>query len=273
MALPPLHLSSLQNFRVKQALKLRQRRGRKRQSRILIDGRRAISCAVEGAVSMQEVFVSETRYKKLTEDDRQLLSACEAKGAQLCLLPPNLMARVSYGDHHEQFVATATLPGRTLAQLSLPERPLVAVVERLQKPGNLGAILRSADGAGMDAVILADGETDLFNPNVIRASLGTVFTMLICEATTEEVTEWLPNQLLKTYVARVDGSTDYGLCDFTQGTAIVLGSESDGVSSVWLNAEWKGIRIPMSGVADSLNVSNTAAIMFYEAQRQRRLLS
>ena len=267
--LSTLRLTSVQNTRLKQALKLRQRRGRKQQSRIIIDGMRAIHMALQAGVEIQELFVADGDFESAPEDVENLMTSCSGAGVQVCRLAANLMTRISYGDHRQQLVATAKRPSTKLDDLVLPNAPLIAVVERVQKPGNVGAMLRSADGAGVDAVILADGETDLFNPNVIRASLGTVFTKRVTEATAADVSDWLGQQDLVTFVARVDGADDYCDCDFTRGTAVVFGSESDGVSSVWLDQKWRGMRLPMQGHADSLNVSNTAAVIFYEAYRQR----
>ena len=168
--------------------------------------------------------------------------------------------------------ASSSSPKRRDADLSdlrLPPNPLVAVLEGLEKPGNVGAILRSADAAGVDAVIVADGRTDLYNPNTIRASLGTVFRENVCEATTAETIEWLRNRELTIVAARPDAEQSYSEVDFRSGAAIVLGSEADGLSDAWRGTNITPVRLPMLGMADSLNVSTTAAVLFYEALRQR----
>ena len=149
----------------------------------------------------------------------------------------------------------------------------MAVVEGVEKPGNLGAILRSADAAGVDAVIVADAATDLFNPNTIRASLGTVFRANVVEATSGEAVEWLRGQGLRVVAARPDAESVYSSVDFRGGVAIVLGSEAEGLTGVWSGAGVEAVRLPMCGMADSLNVSTTAAVLFYEALRQRGSLS
>jgi TrmH family RNA methyltransferase len=140
----------------------------------------------------------------------------------------------------------------------------------VEKPGNVGAILRSADAAGVDAIIIADGRTDLYNPNTIRASLGTVFRQNICEASSVDAIEWLGSKGLAIIAARPDAATLYTDVDLSGGVAIVLGSESAGLTGAWNVAGVTAVRLPMHGLADSLNVSTTAAVLFYEALRQRR---
>ena len=143
------------------------------------------------------------------------------------------------------------------------------VVEGVEKPGNLGAILRSADGAGADALIAADPRTDLFNPNAIRASLGTVFTVPVAAATTSEVMAWLRARGIGLVVARVDGATVHTAADLAGPVAIVLGSEAHGLTGTWDGPDVRAVRLPMLGSADSLNVSAAAAVLLYEARRQR----
>jgi TrmH family RNA methyltransferase len=149
--------------------------------------------------------------------------------------------------------------------------PLIAVLEGVEKPGNVGAVLRSADAAGVSAVILADGRTDLYNPNAIRASSGTIFSMPVCEATSSDVLAWLRERGFRIAAARVDGSVPYTKVDYRGPTAIVLGSEATGLSPIWSGNDIQAVRLPMLGAADSLNVSVTAAVLFYEALRQRTL--
>jgi TrmH family RNA methyltransferase len=142
-------------------------------------------------------------------------------------------------------------------------------LEGVEKPGNVGAILRSADAAGVDAVIIADGGTDLYNPNTIRASLGTVFRQNICEASSADAIEWLGSKGLAIIAARPDATTLYTAANLRTGVAIVLGSESAGLTDAWNATGVLAVRLPMHGLADSLNVSTTAAVLFYEALRQR----
>jgi len=183
--------------------------------------------------------------------------------------------KLCFGRREDGVVVVASaLPG-SLRELTLPPCPLLAVLEGIEKPGNVGAMLRSADGAGLDGVILAEGRTDRYNPSTIRASLGTVFQPNICTATTSETVCWLRQQHLPVVVARPDADRLYTQVDFRPGAAIVLGSEAEGLSLEWReDPEWQGVQVhpvklPMRGIADSLNVSAAAAVLFYEAVRQR----
>jgi TrmH family RNA methyltransferase len=180
-----------------------------------------------------------------------------------------VFAKVAYGDRAEGVVAVAAVPQASLAELTVPDPALVAVVVGLEKPGNVGAILRSADAAGVNAVIVADGGTDLYNPNAIRASLGTLFTVPLASADSDETLAWLAANQFRAFAARVDGAIEYTQADFRGRTAIVLGSESAGLPAAWQGKNVQAIRLPMCGAADSLNVSATAAVLFYEALRQR----
>lgn len=267
-----LRISSAQNPRLKQAAGLRRRRSRRKQNRILVDGQRAIRCALSAGVELQEIFLPADRMADMSETDRQLMRLCEQAQIELIEVPDKLLAQIGYAARSDQWVATATPPACRLESLNLSGSPIVAIMQGVQKPGNLGAVLRSADAAGVDALIVADGEIDLHNPNAIRASQGTIFTLPLCECTTDEVIAWLRQSSLTAFVARVDGAIDYDQCDLTGGVAIVLGCEAEGVSPTWLTDEWQGLRLPMMGQADSLNVSTTAAVIFYEARRQRRSL-
>lgn len=259
-------ITSAQNSRLKNVIRLRQRRGRDRQHRILIDGIREIDRAIQAGVVLHELFVGETFWESQSERSWSSL----APETRVLLLPDALLDRIGYGERNEGLVAVATPPTTSLDQLALPKCPLVAILEGVEKPGNVGAVVRSADAAGMDAVIVVDGVTDLFNPNAVRASLGTLFSMSICSTTGDELVAWLDQSKLNVVVARVDGDRWYDEFDYQTPTAIVLGSESHGVSDRWKQGPFAGARLPMQGVADSLNVSATAAVMFYEANRQRR---
>ena len=156
-----------------------------------------------------------------------------------------------------------------LEQLELPESPLIAVIESVEKPGNLGAILRTADGAGVDAVLVADPRVDLFNPNVIRASVGAVFRKNVAVCSTEQAIAWLLQHGVSLYATRPEATQNYSDADFCGASAIVLGSEAEGLSTEWDRAQIEAIALPMHGVADSLNVSAAAAVLLYEARRQR----
>jgi TrmH family RNA methyltransferase len=156
-----------------------------------------------------------------------------------------------------------------LAEIELPPEPLVAVLEGVEKPGNLGAILRSADAAGVAAIVVADGRTDLFNPAAIRASLGTVFHVPICAASATETLDWLDRHGLDIFAAQPASGRLYTDIDLRKGVAVVFGTEATGLSPVWAEPACQGIRLPQRGIADSLNVAVAAAVVFYEALRQR----
>jgi TrmH family RNA methyltransferase len=194
--------------------------------------------------------------------------AAAAAGSVLHVTP-EVFAKIAFGERAEGTLLVAKVPQRKLEELVLPANPLVAVVEGIEKPGNFGAVLRSADGAGVSAAIAADGGHDLYNPNAIRASLGAIFTLPVCAAASDETLAWLRSQGIAIYAARPGGGKVYHEADFTRPAAIVLGSEAHGLSDVWTGDGVTAIALPMRGMVDSLNVSAAAAVLFYEAQRQR----
>jgi len=266
---PPGPLTSTHNPRFRMALALRESRERRAQGRILIDGSREIDRALRAGVSMLEAWADDERVA-FDRDTQNLVERLAAAGATVVEASSQLLGRLGYGDRNEGVVAVAATPVSTLADLELPAEPLIGVIEGVEKPGNLGAILRTADGAALSALIVADPGTDLFNPNVIRASLGTVFSVPTAVASTGEVLEWLQARSIPIVAARVEGSVDYTEADLTGPLAIALGSEARGLSDAWAELAVASVRVPMLGVADSLNVSATAAVLFYEALRQRR---
>jgi TrmH family RNA methyltransferase len=247
---------------------LRGRRERDRRGLTLIDGVRETARALAGGATLREVFVSA---RHCTDDEcRQLVESLHAREVPTVELGEEAFARLAYGDRVDGVVAVAETPHQGLDDLVLPPEPLIAVVEGVEKPGNLGAILRTADGAGAAAVIVAAPGTDLFNPNVIRASVGTVFSVPVSVASSGEVLGWLRKLGIAIVAARVDGSIDYTDVDYHGAVAIALGSEARGLSDAWGELAAASVRVPMLGVADSLNVSATAAVLLYEALRQRR---
>ena len=261
-------ITSLQNQRIKDAAKLREARERRKQGRMLIDGAREIRLAIEGRVELVEAFVCDSLCH--SSDSQHLLEQLATLPVRQLRVTPAVFEKLAFGDRAEGILAIAKTPNRTLTDLALPDNPLIAVLEGTEKPGNIGAVLRSADAAGVSALIVADPRTDLFNPNTIRASLGTVFTMPVCCAAAADAGDWLRAKWIKIFAARVEAETLYAAADFTRPAAIVLGSEAEGLSSIWTGPNVMPIRLPMLGHADSLNVSATAAVLFYEALRQRQ---
>lgn len=263
-----LKISSVQNPRLKAAARLRERSGRDEQGRIIVDGVREIGQALAAGVEVLEVFF----FAELCRDEehQRLLATAEKARADLIEVTSHVMEKMSFGQRMEGVVAVARPPQRRLGDLALAADTLVAIVEGVEKPGNLGAIVRTADASGVGAVLVADGGTDLCNPNAIRASLGAIFSVPVVAVSTEEAIVWLRKQQFRVYTARVDGVTDYTDVDFRGRAAIVLGSEARGLSARWRGDTINSIRLPLLGSVDSLNLSVTAAILFYEALRQRR---
>lgn len=233
----------------------------------MIDGAREILRALGMGVEVIEAFICEP----LLHDDeaRDAATQLAESSAAVATVTEEVFEKLCFGERTGGLLAVARTPVRSLEQLKMPAAPLVAVLEGIEKPGNVGAVLRSADGAGVDVVVVADPRTDLFNPNTIRASLGTVFNANVCTATAEETLTWLRSNKLPIFAARPDAVLLYTKADFRGPAAIVLGSEAEGLSDKWRGANVTGVNVPMKGIADSLNVSATAAVLFYEAQRQR----
>ena len=263
----PERITSRQNPRVKEASRLRTGRERQRQGRFLIDGAREITRAVSAGIRCAEAFVCDELCD--SAESGQAIAAIRSGGAEIWSVSPGVYAKLAFGEREDGVIAVAESPRRKLNDLQLPPQPLVAVLEGVEKPGNVGAILRSADAAGVDAVIVANPRTDLYNPNTIRASLGTVFRENVCAAATTETLAWLRARSLPIIAARPDADALYTDVDLRGGAAIVLGSEAEGLSEAWRGANVSAVRLPMHGLADSLNVSTTAAVLFYEALRQR----
>ncbi len=218
-------------------------------------------------MALVEVFACVPLCK--SAESLHVLDGLERLPAQVYHVAPEVFEKLAFGDRHEGVVAVAETPSRTLADLRLEGDALVVVLEGLEKPGNVGAVLRSADAAGVSAVIAASGGTDLYNPNCIRASLGTLFTTQVCHATTDETLAWLRERGCQIFAARLDARRLYTDVDLRGDVAIVLGSEAAGLSDPWRADDIAPIKLPMLGSADSLNVSATAAVLFYEAWRQR----
>jgi TrmH family RNA methyltransferase len=259
-------ITSPKNPRIRAAADLRERRTRDETGRTLVDGARELDRALSGGAAVETAFVD---HAGLTASGSETVARARGAGAQIVPVTAAVLARLAYGDRAEGLVAVVRIPDQSLAALELGPEPLVVVLEAVEKPGNLGAVLRSADAAGADAVIVADPRTDLFNPNAIRASLGTIFALPVAAGTSEEVRAWLAEREIVVLAARVGSRVAYTEADLRGPVALVLGSESDGLTDAWTGEGVTAIALPMHGVADSLNVSITAAVLLYEARRQR----
>jgi TrmH family RNA methyltransferase len=261
-------ITSPKNPRVRHAAALRDRRTREDAGLTLVDGVREVERALAGGARPVEVFADLAR---LDAHGRALLTEARSRGAAILPTGGAALNRLAYGDRAEGMVATIRVPDVGLAALRLPPDPLVVVLERVEKPGNLGAVLRSADAAGADAVIAADPLTDLFNPNAIRASVGAIFALPLAAGASADVQADLVWRGITILTARVDAEDLYTDVDLTGPIAIVLGSEAQGLTDRWPSPPARPIRLPMLGVGDSLNVSVAAAVLLYEARRQRGL--
>ncbi len=264
-------LTSTANPRVKAVARLRDRREREREGLTLVDGAREVRRALEAGAEVVEAFVHEPSLAG--PDARAAFDLLEERAVPTRRANALVLAKLGFGERNEGLVAVVRIPPTDLGDLELPPEPLLVVLEAVEKPGNLGAVLRSADGAGADAVILASPRTDAFNPNTIRASAGTVFALPVAAASTEEVLVWLRARGIRIAAARVDAALPYTDAALSGPLAIVLGSEADGLTEAWSGDDVAGISLPMLGIADSLNVSVTAAVLLYEARRQRGTLA
>jgi RNA methyltransferase, TrmH family len=266
-------IESPANPRIRDAARLRERRERDATGLTLVDGGREALRALEAGAIVEAAFVcppliSTTKAKRVAEKLGQDVGPFGAS-IDVVEVGERAFEKLAYGDRSDGVVLVVRAPRSALADLQLPPDPLVVVTDDVEKPGNVGAILRSADAVGASAVIAAGG-TDLFNPNVIRASVGTVFSMPIAAAPAGEVAAWLRERGLRILATRVDAELLHVDADLTGSVAVVLGSEAEGLSDAWRDHDVEAVRLPMAGVADSLNVSVAAAVLLYEAWRQRR---
>jgi len=268
MTSPQPAITSLTNPRVKAAVRLRDRREREATGLTLIDGARELRQALAARASVETVFVAPSHFH--SDEARAALTEAEAEISDIVEVSEAVIAKLAFGDRSDGIVAIVRSGSTDLEALRLtPGVPIVVVVEGVEKPGNLGAILRTADGAGASGLIAADPLTDLFNPNAIRASLGTIFRVPIASASTPATLDWLTSRGITAIAARVDAATPYTDVDMRGPVAIVLGSEATGLSAAWDDPRVTAVRIPMLGSADSLNVSVAGSILLYEAVRQR----
>lgn len=260
-------ITSRQNPRVKAVCALRSRGQRDALDRALVYGVRESRRALEAGAHPIECYWCGELYRHADASD--VVELLATSGAECIEVSDEVFNKIAYGDRLDGVVSVFATPRRGLTDLALPESPLVAVLVGIEKPGNLGAMLRSADGAGVDAVVVVDPVIDLFNPNAVRASVAAVFQSNVVVATTDATFKWLDDRELAVWAARPDASQPYYNVDYTVGGAIVLGNEAEGLPDDWHGGESVGVTLPMSGVADSLNVAATAAVLFYEARRQR----
>lgn len=268
----PLVISSPHNEHVKNLQRLEKRSERDRRRVTLVEGAREVERALAAGCVPVEAWVC----PPLVQGDaaqaalEQLLAFDAQRRCRVYEVPAALFERLAVRGQSGGLLLVIPYVTRPLAQLQVRSNALVLVIEAVEKPGNLGAILRTADAAGVDAVLVSDGATDVHNPNVVRASLGTLFHLPICEATSAETMQWLRANGLLIVAASPFAAVDYTQTDLNGPRALVFGAEADGLSALWGHSGAQLVRIPMAGIADSLNVSTAAAILLFEAVRQRR---
>lgn len=261
----PLKITSTKNPRIKYLLELQSKpKARKQERKFVIEGLLEVKRAAEADYKLEVIFINEN-----------LLSLNEVRNMipelpkDIIIISQELYEKIAYRKTTGGIIAIAIPKDHSLGQLKISSNPLILIVEAVEKPGNLGALLRTVDSAGLDGLIICDPATDLYNPNIIRSSIGAVFTTPVGIATSEEAIEWLKKHQINIYSSALTASERYDQVDFKIPSAIVMGTESTGLSDAWLQNSTRNIIIPMQGVMDSLNVSVSAAIIVFEAVRQR----
>jgi len=271
----PTQITSLRNSRIKELNKLNKRRQRDARRVTIVEGVREVERALDCGVVPHEVYVCPELVKK---SQAAAVAACLYRQAQndsvfLAEVTRAVFAKIAYRGESGGLLLAVPYFARPLTGLPLSAAPFLAVVEGAEKPGNLGAILRTADAAGVDGVIVCaaaeQAATDVHNPNAIRASLGTIFSVPIAQTASTDASQWLCENNIQIVATTPDAAVRYTDVDLTGPTAIVMGSEAEGLSEGWLAAADQRVVIPMHGIADSLNLSTATALLLYEAVRQR----
>ncbi len=257
-------ITSLQNPTVKRMVSLRDKTDRDRESVFIIEGPKEIRHALEGGYELETLVVCP---EIIADDDARFVSKAESIKVEVS---SQVYAKIAYREKVGGLMAIARLPEQSIGRFALPDNPFILVIEGVEKPGNLGALLRTADGAGVNLVIIIpNGGVDLYNPNVIRASLGAVFTLPVVVMSLCQTLAWLTDNRIRTIYTTPDAPMIYTDIDYTGPAAVILGSEARGLPKELLARDITKVSIPMLGAMDSLNVSCSAAIVMYEALRQR----
>ncbi len=260
-------ISSIHNPKIKQLNLLQQKSSERRErAMFIVEGRREVLHCLEGGCALDSCFYCPELLG--IGENADILSHIP-DSVHLFEVSREVYDKIAYRESTEGIIAEVHTPRKGLSDLKLGENPLVIVLESVEKPGNLGAVLRSADAAGADALIICDPLTDLYNPNLIRSSIGAIFTVPTVACSSQECIDFLKSKGIQILTAQLQDSHLYYKYDMTRGTAIIMGTESTGLSNIWREAADAHIRIPMLGKMDSLNVSISAAILLYEAVRQR----
>ena len=261
-------IRSTQNPYIRQLTQLKDKsRERKTSGLFLIEGEREISLALKGGYNIETILFypelfSEEPINELTNQHINLIEVSK-----------DVYQKLAYRDTTEGIIAVAKTKDLSIDTIKFKTKiPLILVVEAPEKPGNIGALLRTADAANVDAVIIANPKTDIYNPNIIRSSVGCVFTNQIATGSTQEIIAFLKEHSINIYCADLQASVDYHTQDYTKPTVIIVGTESTGLTNEWLENATQNIIIPMQGEIDSMNVSVAAGILIFEAKRQRNFL-
>lgn len=260
-----LLLTSAQNPKVKAVIDLKNRKSRDEKGLFLIEGTRELERAVKGGVRLESVFIC----PELLKGREELLEELYKQQPLFFACSRPVFEKMTYREKPEGILAVAIQMRTTLESFRLSAHPFVVVAQAIEKPGNLGTILRSSDGAGSDGVIICDRCTDIYNPNVVRASVGTLFTQQVVEQSSAAVFEWLKKHRFKILAATPSARSLFTQVDLTGPIAIVVGAEETGLSKFWMDRADLQVAIPMKGVADSLNVATATTLLLYETLRQR----
>jgi TrmH family RNA methyltransferase len=258
-------ITSLQNSKIKELVKLRDRRERDESGLFLIEGFRELKRAVDSGKKIHSLFYCPELF--LGSNEGSLKKQCKAALHFQCT--PDVFKKISYRDRPDGLLALAPQLHLRLKDLKLKKNPFLLIAESIEKPGNLGTILRSSDAAGVDAVIVCDRTTDIHNPNVVRSSVGTLFTLPVIEASSEETIAFLKKHKIAIVAATPHAKEEFTKANLKGPLAIVVGTEQYGLSETWMNLADTPVRIPMFGVADSLNVASATTLLLYEVIRQR----
>jgi len=261
-------ITSPQNPKIKQAIRLNERRHREREGLMLVEGFDELSLALESGLRPQTVFYCPAL---LSGNAEELLARARATSAEMIEVSPPVFEKIAYRENPDGWLALVPTQSvrRHLNDLALGENPLLVVAEAVEKPGNLGAILRSADAAGVHGVILCDPTTDLSNPNVVRSSRGTLFSVPVVEVQKDEALRWLRERQITLIATSPQAKLIYTQADLRGPVAIAVGTEKEGLSQTWLDNADVAVRIPMQGRVNSLNVATATTLLLYEAVRQR----
>ncbi|HRG18611.1 MAG TPA: RNA methyltransferase [Flavobacterium lutivivi] len=259
-------IASVQNPFIKSLVQLQEKsKARKQSNSFLIEGIREIELAIKGNYEIETILICfEVIEKSFNSSTFQSFNSIE--------ISKEVYQKLAYRDTTEGILAVAKMKSHELKNLKLRKNPLILVMESIEKPGNIGAMLRTCDAAKVDAVIIANPKTDLYNPNMVRSSVGCLFTNQIAIGTTEEVIEYLQKEKINFYSATLQNSTSYHTQNYTKPTALVVGTEATGLTEPWREKSTQNIIIPMQGEIDSMNVSVAAAILIFEAKRQRNFI-